>query len=204
MLLQQLSKSWCALVEDIYSVKENRETVTKVLQRMTHRQLAGTFACYSGHVDTVQEQRERVQRTMARWRTLGVQKVFDCWRDYIEITIEERAEEAKELVRQEMECKLESGHISAQKLEVLRAQEAQRRILMSKRVIARMLRQHLTIVWTGVKESFSTTKTNRETVRRVLGRMTHQQLSGAFQRYFESVKDYIRVKMICTRLLQRM
>jgi len=34
--------------------------------------------------------------------------------------------------------------------------------------------------------------------------MTHQQLSGAFQWYFESVKDHIRVKMICTRLLQRM
>jgi len=54
-----------------------------------------------------------------------------------------------------MECKLESGHISVQEVEALRAQEAQRRILMSKRVIARMLRQHLTIAWTtGVKEIF--------------------------------------------------
>jgi len=48
------------------------ETVRTVLARMMHRQLAGAFDCYSGHVKV-----KKQQRKMARWRTLGVKKTFD-------------------------------------------------------------------------------------------------------------------------------
>jgi len=204
MLRHQLSLAWGQFVDCVLTTKDNRETVRKVLARMTHRQLAGAFDCYAGSVDLIAMQREKVAKTMARWRTPGIQKAFDQWLSYMDMTMSEHAEAAKELARQELQSKLESGHTSAQQLEALRAKEANRRIQMSKRVIVRMLRQHLAMAWTGFQESLFTTKKNRETVRRVLGRMKHQKLSGAFQRYSESVKDHIRVKVICTRLLQRM
>jgi len=51
--------AWGTFADSIMTVKTNRETVRKVLARMTRRQLAGAFDCYSGHVDTLKEQHER-------------------------------------------------------------------------------------------------------------------------------------------------
>jgi len=167
MLLQHLGLAWGSFVHCVVSAKQNRQTVRKVLQRMKHRQLAGVFDCYRGHVDDVKGMREQVQMTC--WRTPGVRKALDRWLDYMNVTIWERAEEAKEVVRLAMQCKLEIGHASALELNILRANEEHRRIQMSKHVIVCMLRQRLFIAWASFTESLHNTKKNRETVRRILG-----------------------------------
>jgi hypothetical protein len=181
MLQHHLSMAWNEFVANVYTVKANRETVERVLTRMTHRQLAGAFDCYAGHVADVRGQRERVQRTMARWRTPGVKRAFDHWIDYTDINLAERAEEAKELVKQELLKEKEELEFARSSdlvhVELKLSNEVQRRVDQCKRVVKRMLHHQLMLAWDAFVDSVMTVRCNRETMRRVLARMTHRQVT---------------------------
>jgi len=182
MLLQQLGLAWGAFIDCVMSTKQTSETVRKVLARMMHRQLAGAFDCYSRHVDDVKEQRERVQRTMARWRTPGVKKAFDRWLDFVDITMAARDEEATELAKQELlmqRDELEAAQTQdMSQVQLKLREEVQRRVDQCKRVVRRMLQHQLMLAWCTFVDSIITVKTNRETVRKVLARMTHRQVNS--------------------------
>jgi hypothetical protein len=76
MLKQQLALAWSTFVECMVDRKHNRETLRRVLSRMMHRVLAGTFVCYARAVETVLAQRERVARTMAKLKSTGLNRAF--------------------------------------------------------------------------------------------------------------------------------
>jgi hypothetical protein len=184
MLLHQLSMAWNEFVDSIYTVKENRETVRKVLTRMTHRQLAGAFDCYAGHVDDLRMQRERVQQTMARWRTPGARKALERWLDYVDTMRSEREEEAQQMARDAL-LKQQEELQTARSQDVSVAEqrlqdEVQRRVETCKRVVKRMLHHQLVMAWDTFVDSVMTVKSNRETVRRVVTRMTQRQVRLVF------------------------
>jgi hypothetical protein len=194
MMQHHLSMAWNEFVENVYTVKANRETVKRVLTRMTHRQLAGAFDCYAGHVADVREQRERVQRTMARWRTPGVKRAFEQWIDYTDITLAERAEDARELVKQELLKEKEELEVARSSdlvhVELKLSNEVQRRVDQCKRVVKRMLHHQLMLAWDTFVDSVMTVRCNRETMCRVLARMTHRQVTYLFVHQSDLVKRH--------------
>jgi hypothetical protein len=103
MLRHQLLMAWNMFVDTVRKTQHNRETVRKVLSRIMHRTLAGAFDCYDGAVQTVLAQREKVARTIARWKTPGLKRALEAWAEHLEIMQCERAQEAHELVKQQLE-----------------------------------------------------------------------------------------------------
>jgi uncharacterized membrane protein len=196
MLKQQLALAWSTFVECVAERKHNRETIRRVLSRMTHRVLAGTFACYAGAVGTVVVQRERVARTMARWKKPGMKRAMEAWTEYLEIVHGERAQEAQELARQYMQDVLNKEQEKA-------GLEAERRIGMCKRVVARMLKQQLALAWSTFVECVAERKHNRETIRRVLSRMTHRVLAGTFACYAGAVGTVVVQRERVARTMAR-
>jgi len=194
MLRQQLAKAFNAFVDCIYTSKENRDAVRRVLCRMQHRALAGAFAGYAGAVDALVAQRERVNTTLARWKNPRAKKAMEMWQSYLDICQEERAEEAKELVRQQMQeaadeqlTKLQNEqqqlNIAILQQKAAAAAEAERRIAMCKRVVQRLLHQQLAAAWSSFVDCVLAAKEARATVSRVLARMRHRQLAAAWDRF---------------------
>ena len=101
MLQHHLTKAWNLFVENVRTYKASRETISRVMKRMQHKQLAGAFDSYAQNVEIVRELRGRVQKVIGRWRAPGIRKAFDYWMEYIEITVLERDFESKELARQQ-------------------------------------------------------------------------------------------------------
>jgi len=73
-------------------------------------------------------------------------------------------------------------------------EEVQRRVDQCKRMVRRMLQHHLMLAWGTFVDSIMTVKTNRQTVRKVLARMTHRQVNSnavlAFRLLFSSFMIY--------------
>jgi len=70
LLKLQLALAWGTFVECVVERKHNRETSRKVLSRMTHRTLAGAFACYAENVEAVLAQRERKPGSLLQLATI--------------------------------------------------------------------------------------------------------------------------------------
>ena len=114
-----------------------------------------------------------------------MKKSFELWLDYLDMRLQEQAEEAKELARQQMQDAAEQQTLALQheqqllNIELLQRKaqaqaEADRRIATCRRVVQRLLHQQLTSAWNSFVESVKTSKQNRATVARVLGRMKHR------------------------------
>ena len=166
--------------------------------------MASAFDCYAGAVGTIKEQRERVARTMARWKSPGLKRAMEAWTEYVDIMLEERAQEAQELAREHMQDMVKKQEEKAES-------EAARRIEVCKRVVGRMLRQQLATAWSTFVECVCERKSNRETVRKVLSRMTHRAMAGAFDCFCGSVQALLaqreraqRQRRICSRIVRRM
>jgi hypothetical protein len=176
--------------------KHNRQTIRRVLSRMTHRVLAGAFACYAGAVGTVVAQRERVARTMARWKSPGLKRAMEAWMEYVEVVHGERAQEAQELARQYMQDK-ESKHQEKAGL------EAERRIGICKRVVARMLKQQLALAWAFFCDCIRTIQRTRTILRRVIGRIKTQSACAALGRWSQIASKCRRLRLAVQRAIGR-
>jgi septal ring factor EnvC (AmiA/AmiB activator) len=89
-------------------------------------------------------------------------------------TEKQLAEEKRKEEEREANLKQDTTQVSAEKA------EAERRIEMCKRVVRRMLKHQLLMAWNMLVDTVRETQHNRETVRKVLSRMQHRQLAGAF------------------------
>ena len=81
--------------------------------------------------------------------------------------------------------------------------EAQRRIGMCKRVVARMLKQQLALSWSSFVQCAAERKHKREVIRRVLSRMTHRMLIGAFTCYAGAVETVLARREWVARTMTR-
>jgi septal ring factor EnvC (AmiA/AmiB activator) len=95
-------------------------------------------------------------------------------------TEKQLAEEKRKEDEREANLKQDTTQVSAEKA------EAERRIEMCKRVVRRMLHK-LLMAWNMLVDTVRETQHNRETVRKVLSRMKHRQLAGAFDCYARAV-----------------
>jgi ubiquinone biosynthesis protein Coq4 len=196
MLKHQLLMAWNMFVDTVRETQHNRETVSKVLSRMQHRQLAGAFDCYAGAVEMLVAQRKALARMMAVWRTPGLKKAWEAWAEYLEIMHGVRAQEALELAKQQLEE-------AAREKQSMAETEAERRLEMCKRVVQRMLRHQLLMAWNMFVDTVRETQHNRETVRKVLSRMTHRRLAQAFDCYAGAVHTVLAQRKACVKdLLQ--
>jgi hypothetical protein len=209
MLRHQLLMAWNMFVDTVRETQHNRETVRKVLSRMTHRRLAQAFDCYAGAVHTVLAQREKVARTVARWRNPGLKRVWEAWAEYLEIMRSEQAQEALELAKQQLEASAKEKQTflflqnSYDEKQSMAETEAERRLEMCKRVVQRMLRHQLLMAWNMFVDTVRETQHNRETVRKVLSRMTHRRLAQAFDCYAGAVHTVLAQRKACVKdLLQ--
>jgi len=158
-----------------------------VLSWMAHRRLAGAFDCYAGAVEMLVAQRKTLARMVAVWRATGLKKAWEAWTEYLEIMHGERAQElAKQQLeaaaRETQQLKDEADRQQAKALE-----EARRRIETCRRVVQRMVREHLARAWACFTESIWSSKRNHETLRRVLKRTSHRLLAVAFEGYSKAV-----------------
>ena len=117
---------------------------------------------------------------MGRWRTPGIRKAFDRWLEFVDVMLLERDMESKELAQQELLQELEANNtgrdLEMTKVEQQLRKEVQRRVDTCKRVVKRMLHHQLMLAWDSFVENVLTVKRNRETMRKVLARMTHRQV----------------------------
>jgi hypothetical protein len=84
-----------------------------------------------------------------------------------------------------------------------RKKAADRLIDTCKRVVKRMLRQHLSSAWTSFHESVMQSKANRETVHKVLKRMSHRSLTLAFEGYSRAVSTSISQREKVAKVLSK-
>ena len=112
----------------------------------------------------------------------GVKRGFDCWLEYLEVMAQERAVEAQERARQELS---DSAKATRTKLDA----ERERRNEICKRVVQRMLWHQLSMAWNEFVHCVQTSRAKKATVLRVLGRMQHRQLAGAFDSYAGAVQS---------------
>ena len=187
MLHQQLASAWTLFSESVMHSKGNRETIHTVLKRMSHRSLTLAFECYVAAVDVIVRQRNTMAKVIAQLRSQWLIKAFDAWVAYVIETKDEHAEEANILAKQ-----LLKDVASAQQAKA--SEQANRRIHACKRVVQRILRLHLASAWSFFKESICASKRGRETVDKVLKRMSHRSLALAFEGYSGAV---------CTKVWQR-
>ena len=199
----QLSMSWNEFVNSVQTSKVSTATARQLVARMKHRQLAGAFDCYAGHVEVVISQRERVARKLERWQTPGLKKAFDIWLDYVDVSLQEHAQEEQKLAQQRL---LEASQQSQTQMLVSIGKaefEVERRIALCQRAVKRMLRQHLANAWSALVVAVEEVKRNRFTVRLVIGRMHHQQVSAAFALFCERVAELSRIRAKCARIICR-
>jgi hypothetical protein len=112
-------------------------------------------------------------RVLQRLRRRELVEGFELWRDSLV---------AEKLAKQQLEE-------AARERQSMAEAEAERRIEMCKRVVQRMLRHQLLMAWNLFVDTVRETQHNRETVRKVLSRMQHRQLAGAFDCYAGSGRD---------------
>ncbi len=79
--------------------------------------------------------------------------------------------------------------------------EAERRIEICKRVVHRMLRHQLLMAWNVSVDTVREKQHSRETVRKVLGRMQHRQLAGAFDGYAGAVEMLVAQRKTLARMM---
>ena len=72
------------------------------------------------------------------------------------------------------------------------AEEAGRRIEICKRVVRRMLRQHLWAAFNGYVDGVGASRRMWERAAKVVGRMRHRELAGAFECYVRAVERLTR------------
>jgi len=176
-----LARSWAFFKESICTRKANRETLDKVLKRMSHRLLALALECYAAAVDVIVWQREKVAKVIAWLRGKGLTKAFEAWVEYVDVTRQEQAEQAKELAQTRLMADQEY------RSSAVLAKEVNRRIDTCKRVVQRMLDQHKAASWSSFYESVMQSKANRETVDKVLKRMSRRSLGLALGCYAAAV-----------------
>ena len=199
----QLSMSWNEFVNSVQTSKVSTATARQLVVRMQHRQLAGAFDCYAGHVQGVVSQRKRVARKLGQWKTPGLKKAFDIWLDYVDVSLQEHAQEAQKLAQQRL---LEASQQSRTQMLVSIGKaefEVERRVALCQRAVKRMLRQHLAKAWSALVVAVEEVKRNRFTVRRVMGRLQHQQVSAAFELFCERVAELSRIRTKCARIICR-
>jgi hypothetical protein len=196
MMRHQLLVAWNMFRDTVIETQHNRETIRTVLLRMTHRTLAGAFDCYAGAVQTVLARRERVARTMARRKKTGLKRAMEAWTEYVEIVRCERAQEAQELARQSMKDMLDQQQEKA-------GLESGRRIEMCKRIVARILKQQLALAWSTFVECVVEHRHSRETIHKVLLRMTHRTLACAFDCYAGAVQTVLARRERVARTMAR-
>jgi hypothetical protein len=133
---------------------------------------------------------------MAQWKSPGLKRAMEAWTEYVELVRIERSQEAQELARQYMQDVLNKEQEKA----IL---DAQRRIGMCKRVVARIFKQQLALAWSTFVECVAERKHNCETIRRVLSRMTHRVLAGAFACYAGAVDTVLAQREWVARTMAR-
>ena len=178
MLQRQLSMAWNEFVENVHSVKANRQAVYRVLARMKFRQLAGAFQCFTAAIDFIILERERAVQTILCWRIPGLKKAFDTWVEHVEFCLQERSKVSQELAEKEL---LETRNVSVKK-----------QTAIARTVVAKMLTAALASAFDGWLSGSTAQCRRREMCRQMIKRMQHIGMHRAFGRFFESVEK-IRV-----------
>jgi type I restriction-modification system DNA methylase subunit len=99
-------------------------------------------------------------------------------------------ERAQELATQQLEAaarETQQLKDEADRQQAKALEEARRRIETCRRVVQRMVREHLARAWACFTESIWSSKRNHETLRRVLKRTSHRLLAVAFEGYSKAV-----------------
>jgi hypothetical protein len=127
----------------------------------------------------------------------------------------DQSQKAQELARQQLEDSAKENLSLAEaeaepgleylrhREQIRRSEDAQRRIGICKRVVARMLKQQLALAWSTFVECVVDRKHNLETLRRVLSRMTHRVLAGAFACYAGAVETVLAQRERVARTMAR-
>jgi hypothetical protein len=127
-----------------------------------------------------------VEKAMARWRTPVLALMFQEWWGYMEqekAAIHARAQhEAMTELKQNLEDELASSKTHAEK-------ECERRMGMSKRVVARMLHIQLAQAFDSYSERVQECKERKATCKRLIHRMLHTQLAAAFDCFSEAIEQ---------------
>ena len=106
-----------------------------------------------------------------------------------------------------MACAKDSGRsaLQARALKATVAQEIERRIVLSKRMLQHMIRRHLDVAWKRFQNSVKVTIAARAGLRRAMQRMLLRQLAEVFDRFAESVaimaSSRQKVRVVLTRML---
>jgi hypothetical protein len=90
ILRQHLARAWTCFTESIWTQQRNRETLRRVLKRMSHRLLGAAYEGYCEAVSTVISRRKKVAKVIGRWTKPGLIKALEAWGEYVEITRQER------------------------------------------------------------------------------------------------------------------
>jgi hypothetical protein len=166
--------------------KRKRELCRQVVLRIQHRGLAVAFDMFSGTVEQLRAHRTMVEKAMARWRTPVLALMFQEWWGCVEqekAAIHARAQhEAMTELKQNLEDELASSKTHAEK-------ECERRMGMSKRVVARMLHIQLAQAFDSYSERVQECKERKATCKRLIHRMLHTQLAAAFDCFSEAIEQ---------------
>ena len=120
----------------------------------------------------------------------AVKRAWGLWEVFVEEAKEERSEEAAELARQQLAE--ESGREKG-RAEVL----AQKRLAAMNHVARAMGKHTLYRAWNAMVSNLDDMRDNRETVQRVLGRMSHLEMASAFDAYAGRVEQLRSARLLC-------
>ena len=180
MLLHQLSTSWNEFVENVHSVKANRQAVYRVLARMKFRQLAGAFQCFTAAINFIVLEREKAMQTISCWRIPGLKKALDAWVEHVKFCLQERSKVSQELAEKEL---LETRNLSVKK-----------QTAIARTVVAKMLTAALASAFDGWLSGSTVQRRRREMCRQMIKRMQHIGMHRAFSCFFESVEKILVTK----------
>ena len=113
-------------------------------------------------------------------------------------------EEESETAREQLKLQLKEAQEQAgSRTHALGAMETERRLSLGKRAIKHMLKYHLAQAWNQFVECTQHMMHTRDIVRKVVAKLTHRQLAGAFDCYASAVETIVdqreRVQKVMAR-----
>jgi hypothetical protein len=135
---------------------------------------------------------------MSRMRHAKLFAAFEMWLDSIMLERDAIKEEGLEQAQKKIAAQLtQEGHAKVEK-------EKERRMSVCRRMLTRMLNEHLAKSFHSFVSTVAERIYRRTTIQRVLQRMQHMALAVAFDRYSQLVERTIECRRVAAKMMSRM
>ena len=200
-LAEGLAKAKSVCEERVQQEKERRvKQARRIVKRMLHSQLAGAFDTYSDRLKQMKRQRETYKRVILRMKHVALASALDTWcgtvahRKLVEKAISRWCSPAMATA---MWAWVEHMEVVDQERKAAGMEEARLQLAGECEMTKRQKE--------ALQAEVEAEKCRRvEQARRIVKRMQHSQLAGAFDTYSERVAETKRKRELCKQVVLRM